>query len=226
MDNKLIVGLIVGGALIVGFAAGRFTAPTDTLVKEVGEKSSSKTKVATTKHGAYRPPNANAQAGATPETPPPAHKANPGDRGGRGKFDPAAYAATMKERAVSERANLVSKVNLSPAQQQDFDDLVSAMNSSLKQRSEKFLAMMKDGKPPTPEAGYRMLFEYSSSMMRTYDVMDRTMPPDWREKVGSTFDLRNFVDPEIRMATRGFRGGGGPPGGGNGGGGAGGPPQR
>ena len=73
MDNKLIVGLIVGGALIVGFAAGRFTAPTDTLVKEVGEKSSSKTKVATTKHGAYRPPNANAQAGATPETIDPKH---------------------------------------------------------------------------------------------------------------------------------------------------------
>ena len=57
-------------------------------------------------------------------------------------------------------------------------------------------------------------------------MMDRTMPAGWREKAGNTFDLRTFVDPAVREATRGFRGprGGGGPGGP--GGTAGGPPPQ
>ena len=227
MDNKLIVGLIVGGALVVGFAAGRFTAPTETLVKETGEKSSGKTKVATTKRNSYRPPNVSAKAGAPAEAQPDASAGDTNRFGrGRGGFDPAAYAAMAKERAVSARSNLFASVSMSPAQQQDFEDLVTAMNGSFKQRAEKMQALMQNGQPPSPELRYRMLAEYASTMLRSYEVMDRTMPAGWREKVGSNFDLRDMMDPALREATRGFsRGGGGPTGGGPGGG-RGGPPQQ
>ena len=229
MNNKLIVGLIVGFALLIGFAAGRFTAA-DTIVKETGDKGpgTGKSKMAATKRtGAYRVPHAETAANAAPEAP--ADNANAGGRG-RGNFNPSNYVAMVKERATTERAAFFANASLTPAQQQDFDDLVNAMNSSLKQRAEKFTAMMKDGKPPSPEAGYHMLHEYASSMMRSYEMLDHTMPPDWREKAGSSFDLRTFVDPAIREATRGFRGGprggGGGPGGGGPGGGAGGPPPQ
>lgn len=230
MNNKILVGGMVGFALLIGFAAGRFMAP-DNMVRErePGDKSAGKTKLATTKRtSTYRVPHAMAADASASETPP----ANTNQYGrGRGNFDPAAYAAMVKERAVTERTAFITNAGLTPAQQQDFDDLVNAMNSSLKQRAEKLAAMMKDGRPASPEAGYHMLHEYASSMMRTYDMMDRTMPPDWREKAGNNFDLRTFVDPAIRQATRGFRGpggGGGGPGGpgGNGGGGGGTPPPQ
>jgi hypothetical protein len=230
MDNKLIVSVIVGGALLVGFAAGRFTAPADVLVKEPGEKSPGKSKLATTKtKGAYRVPNADKLAHAPAPEAPPENPNGPGR--GRGNFDPAAYATMVKERAVAERKAFFSNAGLTPAQQQDFDDLVGAMNGSLKQRAEKFTEMMKDGRPPSPETTYHMLHEYASSMMRSYEMMDRTMPAGWREKAGENFNLRNFVDPSIREATRGFSRGGPPGGGGPGGdrtsgGGRGGPPPQ
>ena len=222
MNNKLLVGVVVGCALLAGFAAGRLTAPSDVIVKEPGEKPAGKAKLATTKRtSTYRVPHATSAANDAPEAPP----ANTNQFGrGRGNFDPAAYATMVKERAVTERTTFFTNAGLTPAQQQDFDDLVGAMNSSLKQRAEKFAAMTKAGTPPSPEASYHMLHEYASSMMKSYDMLDRTMPAGWREKAGNNFDLRTFVDPEIRMATRGFRGGGGP--GGGPGGGAGGPPQR
>lgn len=224
MNNKIIAGVVVGSALLVGFAAGRFTASSDSIVRDVGDKSANKTKLATTKRtGAYRVPHAESAANAAaPETP--AEQPAPNARG-KGKFDPAAFAVMMKERAATERTAFFTNAGLTPAQQQDFDDLVSAMNSSLKLRAEKFTAMMKDGKPASPEAGYHMLHEYASSMMKSYDMLDRTMPAGWREKAGNNFDLRTFVDPAIREATRGFRG---PRGGGGGGpgGGAGGPPAQ
>lgn len=215
MDNKLIVGLIVGGALVIGFAAGRFTAPTETLVKETSEKSSGKTKVATTKRSTYRMPNASAKASAPVEAQPdtPAVDTNRFGRG-RGNFD---YAAFAKERQANARSNLFANVSMSPAQQQDFEDLVTAMNSSFKQRAEKMQAMMQSGQPPSPELRYRMLAEYASTMLRSYEVLDRTMPAGWREKVGSNFDLRDMMDPALREATRGFSRGGGPTGGGPGG---------
>ncbi len=231
MNSKLMVGLIVGFALLIGFAAGRFTASTEPVAKESnGEKAPGKSKLAT-KRTAYKMPNAPLAANT------PAGEDRPEDRGGdtnrfgrgRGNFDPAAYTAMVKERAVTERQALFTNAGLSPAQQQDFDDLVTAMNSSLKQRSEAFTAMMKDGRPPSPEMGYRMLHDYANTMTRAYEMMDRTMPAGWREKAGENFNMRNFVDPAIREATRGFSGRGGPPGGGFGGGpggdrGRGGPP--
>jgi len=222
MNNRLMVGLVIGCALLVGFAAGRLTASSESVAKDSGEKPAGKPKVATTKRTNYKMPNASAQA-ITPEAQPDANAdgTNRFNRG-RGNFDPAAYATMVKERAVTERTAFFTSAALTPAQQQDFDDLVTAMNGSLKQRAEKFTAMMKDGKPPSPEASYHMLHEYASSMMRSYEMLDRTMPPGWREKAGNSFDLRTFVDPEIRAATRGFSRGG-PPGGGAPGGGRGGP---
>ena len=213
MNNKILISAAVGFALLVGFVAGHLTV-SDNLVRErePGDKSAGKTKVAATKRtSTYRVPHAVAAEATAGEAP----AANTNQNGrGRGNFDPVAFAAMAKERAVTERAAFIANAGLTPAQQQDFDDLVSAMNSSLKQRAEKLAARMKDGRPATPEAGYHMLHEYASSMMRTYDMMDRTMPADWREKAGNNFDLRTFVDPAIRQATRGFRGpggGGGPP---------------
>lgn len=233
MNNKLMAGLIIGFALLIGFAAGRFTASPESVAKEPGEKASGKAKLATTKRTNYKVPNAAALASAG------AAETRPDDSGdntnrfgrGRGNFDPAAYATMVKERAVTERQALFTNAGLTPAQQQDFDDLVTAMNSSLKQRSEALTAAMQSGKPPSPEMGYRMLHDYANTMTRAYEMMDRTMPAGWREKAGENFNMRNFVDPSIREATRGFsRGGfGGPggPGGGPGGDrGRGGPPPQ
>jgi hypothetical protein len=214
MNSKVMVGLIVGFALLIGFAAGRFTASPEPVAKEPGEKPSGKAKLAT-KRTNFKMPKMSDVASA------PATEERSEDRGGdtnrfgrgRGGFDPAAYTAMVKERAVAERTALFTNAGLTPAQQQDFDDLVTAMNSALKQRTEKYAALMQSGRQISPEVGYRMLHEYSASMMHAYEMMDRTMPAGWREKAGESFNMRNFVDPAIREATRGFSGRGGPPGG-------------
>ncbi|MCX7008225.1 MAG: hypothetical protein NTY53_13430 [Kiritimatiellaeota bacterium] len=207
MNNRLMVGLVIGCALLIGFAAGRLTSSSEPAIKVAGDKASGKAKVATTKRTPYKMPNAGAMTSANAPEAAPDESTNRFGRG-RGGFDPAAYATMMKERAVTERKAFITNAGLTPAQQQDFDDLVTAMNGSLKQRAEKFSAMVKEGKPPSPEASYHMLHEYASSMMRAYEMMDRTMPAGWREKAGESFNMRNFVDPSIREATRGFSRGG------------------
>ena len=95
MNNKIIAGVVVGSALLIGFAAGRFTASSDSIVRDAGDKSANKTKLATMKRtGAYHVPHAESAANAAaPETP--AEQPAPNGRG-KGKFDPAAFAATAR----------------------------------------------------------------------------------------------------------------------------------
>ena len=214
MNNKLIAGFVAVFALLIAFAVGRFTAAPVPLVKDTGDEPASKPKPAVAKRTVFKMSNSDALPRVTaPEPQAAAADTNRFGRG-RGRFDPAAYVAMMKERAATERTNLFTNVALTPAQQQDFDDLVNTMNSAFMQRSAKLLALAKDGKPLSAEMNYQLLHDYSSTMMHSYEMMDRIMPPDWREKAGDEFNMRNFMDPELRMATRGFRGG---PGGGPGG---------
>ena len=223
MNNKLIAGIVAVFALLIAFAVGRFTASPVPLVKDTGDEAAGKPKPAVTKRTVFKMPN----GGVLPRITAPEPQAEPADTNrfgrGRGRFDPVAYVAMMKERAVTERTNLFTNASLTPAQQQDFDDLVNTMNSAFMQRSAKLLALAKDGKPLSAELNYQLLHDYSSTMMHAYEMMDHILPPDWREKAGNDFNMRNFMDPELRMATRGFRGG---PTGGPGGGPGGPPPTR
>jgi len=209
MNNRLMAGLVLGCALLVGFAAGRFTASSEPVLKDSSEKTG-KTKTATTKHSTYRPPQAEtpASANATEAQPENTNTSGRGRReGGVGFMGGGStnFTAMMKERAASERTNFFANVGLTPAQQADFDDLVSAMNNSLKQRVEGLQAMIQEGKNPRPETFLYMMHDFSSAMMRSYDMMDRTMPAGWRDKAGNNFNMMTFIDPSLRDSFRGLR---------------------
>jgi hypothetical protein len=214
MNNKAIAAFALGFALLIGFAAGRFTASPKPQIKDTDEVTAEKPKPTTTKRTTFKRPSVSMRL-SDPAPEPQAEPADTNNRSdrGRGKFDPVAYTAMMKERAVAERTALFNNVGLAPAQQQEFDDLVNTMNVAFAQRPAKLLALMQDGKQLSPEMNYKLLHEYSSTMMYSYEMMNRIMPADWREKAGKDFNMRNFMDPALRMATRGYRGGtgGGPP---------------
>jgi len=196
MNRQPMIGLVIMLALILTFAAC-------TTASKVGDdKMPDRGNAKTPLRSAYPSSRMDSMTNTIVVKPRIVNRGNITNRTSR-FFDSAAYAVIVKERAASERSNLFVKVSLTPVQQKAFDDLVSTMNSSLKQRSEKITAMMQAGKQSSPEKGYHMLREYASTLLQSYEMMDRAMPVGWREKVGDNFDMRNFMDPAIREASRG-----------------------
>jgi len=115
------------------------------------------------------------------------------------------FVAEWQAQAVGIRSNFFSNANLTSEQQANFDGLLSGMNDALKDRAAFWSEAVKEGKITGPEMFLRMTTDFSSTLVRAYDAMDRAMPPDWRQKAGSDFSVMRFVDPSIRESFHGLR---------------------
>ena len=102
-----------------------------------------------------------------------------------------------KTRVALARNSFVSNIQLNKDQEIRFDVLAEAMNLRLGDRIEQWSDYLKTKGEMNPEDGMRMMNDLSGIMVLTYDELDSSMPPDWREKAGENFQLFNFIDPEV-----------------------------
>jgi len=102
-------------------------------------------------------------------------------------------------RVALARNSFISNTELNRDQQDKFDVLLTAMNLRLGDRMEQWADYLKVKGELNPEDGIRMMNDLSGVMVLTYDELDGSMPPSWRDKAGEDFQLFNFIDPEVAM---------------------------
>lgn len=102
-------------------------------------------------------------------------------------------------RVALARNSLISNLELKKDQEAKFDTLVAAMNIRLGDSIGKWADYLKAKGELNPEDGIRMMNDLSTAMVLTYNDLDTTLPPGWREKAGENFQLVNFIDPEIAL---------------------------
>ena len=233
--NKLVIGLSVVLALILGLALGRLSTRGDLKLKD---QEIARLNAATQTHTAAETTRSTASFRAArvepmPEAPAPEDRGDrtnaPSGRGRRsdrmmwgffGGPTSSNFVAEWQAQMVSARSNFFANASLSPELQAQFDGTIGEMNVALKDKAAFWSEAVKEGKITGPEMFLRMTTDFSSALVQAYDGMDKSMPPNWREKAGNNFSVMRFVDPSIRESFRALR----PPRGGPGGGGPGGPP--
>lgn len=104
-----------------------------------------------------------------------------------------------KTRSALARNSFISNIGASPVQTGLFDQTVERMNQRLGEKIRQWTDYVKDQRQVTPETGLRMMNNLSESMITAYDELDKTMPPDWRDKAGSEFQLFDFINPEVAL---------------------------
>ena len=104
-----------------------------------------------------------------------------------------------KTRSALARNSFLSNVSASPVQTGLFDQAVEHMNQRLGEKIRQWADYVKHEKQVTPETGLRMMNNLSETMITAYDELDRTMPPDWRDRAGSEFQLFDFINPEVAL---------------------------
>lgn len=98
------------------------------------------------------------------------------------------------------RSVFISNARLNDEQVIKFDVLMDAMNVRLANEIENFSKeIISKNTPPSSENGIRLASGITKAMVLTYDEMDRSLSPDWRQKAGKDFELVNFVDPSVAM---------------------------
>ena len=225
MNNKVSVGLVIFFALAAGYTLGWWNSHGDLKLKdqEIARLSAAAAERAATRSTAsgssrrsssYHPPRGEfpAEMSATEDrgdrTNAPSWRGRHSDRmmmGFFGSNTSSNFVAEWQAQAASERSNFFASASLTPEQQGNFDNLLSAMNDALKERATFWLEAVKDGKITGPEMFLRMTTDFSSTLVRAYDGLDSAMPPNWREKAGGNFSVMRFVDPSMREAFRGLR---------------------
>lgn len=100
-------------------------------------------------------------------------------------------------RAEVAREGFVSRAELDAEQAAQFDVLVEAMNLRMHTQMQELADFLGRGETLTPEDGVRIIHALTGILTLTYDEMDRTLSPEWREPAGPEFDLGQFVDPMV-----------------------------
>ncbi|MCX7825710.1 MAG: hypothetical protein N2689_09145 [Verrucomicrobiae bacterium] len=113
--------------------------------------------------------------------------------------DIAEAAELWSARVEMSRNSFIGNLGLNPQQVALFDGLTAVMNAQLEERIAKWAETLKQKEEMTNEDGIRMMTELGNVLVKTYDEMDQALPPDWRERAGSGFDLVNFIDPAVAM---------------------------
>jgi len=102
-----------------------------------------------------------------------------------------------RTRSEIARNNFLGNIAATPEQTQAVDQLVAAMNQQLGDQILKWSAYMKAEPDVGSEAGVRMMHELSSTLVGSYDELDRALSPDWRTDAGKEFQLLDFVSPDV-----------------------------
>lgn len=127
-------------------------------------------------------------------------------RGGRTNQTAISFEERIEEaaelwriRSDIVRSGFVRSARLTPEQTVQFDVLVEAMNIRLKDRIAEWTEVLEKEETVSPETGVRMINDLSEVLVVTYDEMDRTLPAEWRQNAGSSFDLGGLIDPMVAM---------------------------
>jgi hypothetical protein len=104
-----------------------------------------------------------------------------------------------KTRSALARTSFISNVGATPVQTQMFDQTVEAMNKELGDKIQQWADYVKQQKTFSPETGLRMMNDLSSTLVKSYDELDRAMPADWRDRAGQEFQLFDFINPEVAL---------------------------
>ena len=110
-----------------------------------------------------------------------------------------AASDAWRVRVELARSSFVSNVATNEQAATTFDTLMEAMNIRLADGVQRWVATIKAEESLAPETGIRMMNDLSGILVQGYNDLDRTMPPDWREKAGSSFQLVDFIDPDVAL---------------------------
>jgi hypothetical protein len=109
----------------------------------------------------------------------------------------AEAAELWSTRVEMSRNSFIGNLGLNPQQTAMFDGITAVMNAQLEERIGKWAESLKQKDEMSSEDGIRMMTELGGVLTKTYDEMDQALPPGWRDKAGSEFQLVNFIDPAV-----------------------------
>ena len=104
-----------------------------------------------------------------------------------------------KTRSELARNSFLSNLSATPEQTQMFDRAITNMNAQLAEKIRQWTDYLKQEQEVTPESAVRMMNDLSSTIVASYDELDKTLPADWRDKAGPEFQLLDFVNPEVAL---------------------------
>ncbi|HPQ39706.1 MAG TPA: hypothetical protein PLV45_04975 [bacterium] len=108
-------------------------------------------------------------------------------------------ADLWRTRREMARTALADYLGLSDTEMEEFDARMATMNDTLADRFENLadrFAEMGMETEPTTEDAFRMAHDFTGVFVDTYDSLDETLPPGWREN-GPDLDLTAFIDPYV-----------------------------
>jgi phage baseplate assembly protein W len=97
------------------------------------------------------------------------------------------------------RGTFVANVALNEEEATRFDVLVASMNIRLAHTIEQFAEQVKTGKAAGEEQSVKLVRDLSSSVATTYDELQASMPPNWRQDASEEFSVTDFIDPSVAM---------------------------
>ncbi len=108
-------------------------------------------------------------------------------------------ADLWKVRVDLARNGFVANVATAPELAAQFDAVIADMNSRLGADIRTWVDYLKTQPQATPETGIRMMSTLSTDLVQTYEDLDATMPAGWREQAGESFQVFDFIDPQVAL---------------------------
>jgi len=108
-------------------------------------------------------------------------------------------AELWKTRSALARNSFLGNLAATPEQTQAIDQAIASMNQQLGDKIKQWAAFLKLQPEVSPETGVRMMNDLSSTLVGSYDELDRTLAPDWRDKAGQEFQVFDFINPEVAL---------------------------
>jgi hypothetical protein len=142
-------------------------------------------------------PGSNAVAEAV--APEPGLGDDDGEDQGRSRMEKRIEAAKEAWRARSDLARTSFLDNLGASEEESlrFDVLIEAMNIRIGQTIDSWVDRVEQQEVVRAEDGARLMHELTGAVVLTYDEIDRSFGPEWREKSDDRFMLVDFVDPSV-----------------------------
>lgn len=133
------------------------------------------------------------------ETAPP--PAPPGRPAGEERFEEQIRKAAelWRTRAELARSTFIANVTTTEDEGVLFDATMETMNARLAESLQRWADTLKQEQTLSPETGVRMMNDLSGTLVQTYDELDAGLPEGWRAKAGESFQLLDFIDPEVAM---------------------------
>ncbi len=108
-------------------------------------------------------------------------------------------AELWKTRSALARNSFLSNLAATPEQTQAIDQTIANMNQQLGDKIKQWAEFLKLQPEVSPETGVRMMNDLSSTLVGSYDELDHTLAPDWRDKAGKEFQVFDFINPDVAL---------------------------